>query len=66
MRAINLELTAFQIARYGTDELYRMAEEKFAQVGLDLDISEMELVPIGFKEDSVTYDAVPTDYKIIK
>lgn len=59
-----LELTAFDIARLGKDELYRMAEEKFAKVGLYLDIQEMDLIPIRFEEHFVTYDAVPTDYKI--
>lgn len=58
-----LELSAFDIARYGKDELYRMAEEKFAQVGLILDIKEMELVPIKIEEHFVTYDAIPTDYQ---
>lgn len=62
--ACELSLTAFDIARYGKDELYRMAEEKFAKVGLYLDIQEMDLIPIKIEEHFVTYDAVPTDYKI--
>jgi hypothetical protein len=57
-----LELTAFDIARYGKDELYAMAEEKFTKVGLILDITEMELIPIKIDEDFVTYDAIPIDY----
>lgn len=58
-----LELSAFDIARYGKYELYNMAEEKFAQAGISLFIKEMKLIPIGFKEHYVTYDAIPTDYK---
>lgn len=58
-----LSLTAFDIARYGQDELYRMVEEKFMKVGLDLDIQEMDLIPIKFEEHFVTYDAIPTKFK---
>jgi len=60
--ACELSLTAFDIARYGQDELYRMAEEKFMKVGLDLDIQEMDLIPIKIEEHFVTYNAIPTEY----
>jgi len=60
-----LQLTAFDIARYGKDELYRMAEEKFAIVGLTLDIQDMDLIPIAIEEHFVTYNVIPTDFKRI-
>lgn len=62
--ACELCLTAFDIARYRKDELYRMAEEKFMKVGLNLDIHAMDLIPIKIEEHYVTYNAVPTNYKL--
>ncbi|MBW6487488.1 hypothetical protein [Sulfurimonas sp.] len=60
--ACELSLSAFDIARYGKDELYRMAEEKFMRVGLDLDIQDMDLIPIKIEEHYVAYNAIPTEY----
>lgn len=57
-----LKLTAFDVARYGTDELYLMVEEKFMSVGLNLKISEMDMIPKGVKEHFVEYKCIPTDY----
>lgn len=59
-----LELTAFDIARYGKDELYNMAEAMFLKVGLDYTILEMEMIPIKIVEHFVTYDCIPTEYKL--
>lgn len=57
--ACELSLTAFDIARLGKDELYNMAEEKFSQIGLELEIGEMEMIPIKIEEQYVTYDCIP-------
>ena len=57
--ACELSLTAFDIARYSQDELYRMAEEKFSKVGLELEILEMRMIPIRIEEHSVAYDCIP-------
>lgn len=57
-----LSLTAFDIARLGKDELYRMAEEKFAKIGLIFEIKEMQMIPIKIEEHFVTYDCIPVDY----
>jgi len=58
-----LELTAFDIARYGNEELYNMAENSFSKVGLDLEILEMQMIPIQIEEHFVTYKCIPTDFK---
>ncbi len=57
-----LELTAFDIARYGKDELYQMAEAKFVEVGLELEIFEMEMIPKKIEEHFVSYKCIPTDF----
>lgn len=61
----NLDFTAFDIARYGQDELYRMVEESFRQVGLTLEILEMDMVPTRIEEHFVSYDCIPTEYRNI-
>ena len=58
-----LQLSAFEIARYGKDELYNMAEAKFLEVGLTLEILDMEMIPSSIEEHFVKYDCVPTEYK---
>lgn len=57
-----LELTAFDIARYGKDELYRMVEANFVEVGLELEIFEMEMIPTKIEEHFVSYKCIPTDF----
>lgn len=59
----SLDLTAFNIARFGKDELYAMAEQAFVGVGLTLEILEMEMIPTEIEEHSVKYDCIPTDYR---
>ena len=61
----NLNLTAFEIARYGNDELYNMAVAKFNEVGLNLEILDMEMIPTKIEEHFVSYDCIPTEYKRI-
>jgi len=58
-----LDLTAFDIARYGKDELYNMAEAEFSEVNLNLEILEMEMIPTKIEEGFVSYDCIPTEYK---
>ena len=58
-----LSLTAFDIARYGKDELYNMVEAEFLEVGLVLEIFEMKMIPNSIEEHFVKYDCVPTEYK---
>jgi hypothetical protein len=58
-----LDLTAFEIARYGNEELYNMAVAKFNKVGLSLEILEMEMIPAKIEEHFVSYDCIPTEYK---
>ena len=57
-----LEFTAFDIARFGKDELYKKAENIFAEVGLVLEISKMEMIPLKIEEHFVIYKCIPTDY----
>lgn len=63
--ACESDFTAFDIARYGQDELYRMVEESFRQVGLTLEILEMDMVPTRIEEHFVSYDCIPTEYRNI-
>jgi len=60
-----LSHTAFDIARYGKDDLYKQAENIFLEVGLTLDILEMDMVPTAIEEHFVTYECIPTEYKRI-
>ena len=60
-----LSYTAFDIARLGKDEIYKVAEENFLKVGIRIDIIEMDMIPIKIEECFVTYRCVPTEYKII-
>lgn len=55
-----LELSAFDIARYGQDELYEMVEQKLNQ---EIEIYEMQMIPIKLEDEYVTYKCVPTKYK---
>ena len=57
-----LSLTAFDIAKYGNTELYSMAEEVFSKVGLNIDIHDMDMIPIKIEAHFVTYDCIPKDY----
>lgn len=57
-----LDLTAFDIARYGKDALYHQAENIFLEVGLELEIFEMDMIPIKFEEHFVAYKCIPTDF----
>lgn len=57
-----INLAAFDIARWGKDELYNIAKAKFNEVGLDLDILEMKLTPIEIEGDNVVYNCIPTHY----
>lgn len=63
--ACELELTAFDIARLGKDELYRTVEESFRKIGLTLEILEMDMVPTKIEEHFVSYDCIPTEYRNI-
>jgi len=58
-----LQLSAFEIARYGKDELYNMVEVKFSIVGLNLEILEMDMIPFKIEEHFVAYNCIPTEYK---
>lgn len=57
--------TAFDIARLGKDALYNEVENIFLQIGLRLEIFEMDMIPVKIEEHFVTYRCVPTEYKII-
>jgi len=59
-----LDLTAFEIAKYGQNELYNMAEAEFNKVGLNLEILEMEMIPTKIEEHYVSYDCIPIEYTI--
>lgn len=61
--SVSLDFTAFDIVRLGKDEIYLMAEESFAKVGLTLEILEMEMIPTKIEEHFVSYDCVPTEYR---
>ena len=59
-----LDFTAFDIARYGQDELYNIAEAEFSKVGLSLEILEMDMIPTKIEEHFVSYDCIPTEYVV--
>lgn len=61
---ITLSLSAFDIARYGKDELYNMVEEKYASEHfLNLSIEKMELLPFKIVEDEVLYEVKLISFK---
>jgi hypothetical protein len=59
-----ISLDAFQIARYGKDELYRIVEQKFSEEGIEIEIDEMEMRPTSIDGDAVVYECFPTDFVI--
>lgn len=58
-----VSLSAFDIARIGKDEMYKMAEEAFiAKSAIFISINEMTMSPISIKEDEVQYLCHTSDY----
>ena len=59
-----LTLSAFDIARYGRDELYNMVDEQYAIQDIYVEVSEMEMKPFKIiNKEEVSYKCYPTDYK---
>jgi len=58
-----LQLEAFDMLRLDKDEIYRMVEEKFRQVGLILDITSINIIPKKIEEETITYYCYPVDYR---
>jgi hypothetical protein len=61
---VNMDLSLFDVARWGKDELYFMVERKFQEQGIEIDIQEMEAIPLSIDGEDVVYKFVPTDYKL--
>ena len=58
-----LHLSAFDLLKFDIGEIYRMVEDKFARVGLNLDITSMDIIPKVIEEHFVTYNCYPVDYQ---
>lgn len=55
-KPIYLTLDAFTIARFGSDQLYAMAEEQLGLQGIwNIEILDMELKPVAIIDDEVKY-----------
>ena len=58
-----LHLSAFDLLKFDIGEIYRMVEDKFARVGLNLDITSMDIIPKVIEEHFVTYYCYPVDFQ---
>lgn len=59
-----LTLSAFDIARFGRDELYNMVDKQYASQNIYVEVSEMEMKPFKIIDKAeVLYRCYPTDYK---
>jgi hypothetical protein len=54
-----ISLSAFDIASIERNQLYVMAEQKFADNGIEIEIFEMEMIPVGADEDRVVWECIP-------
>ena len=66
LETVCLTYTAFDLLRYEKDTVYHSVEDAYQRhFGLDLDISEMDMIPIEILEDGyVVYEITPTEYKV--
>jgi len=63
--AVEIELSAFDIARLGKDAVCDMVNEVVYKVHeVVMEVSEMKMLPISFEDEYVTYQCVPTGYTI--
>ncbi|MFA6395862.1 MAG: hypothetical protein WCW84_07835 [Sulfurimonas sp.] len=62
----HLTLTSFDIARFGSDELYRMAEQKISeQFKVEIEINDMKIIPKQIVDDEyVRWLFKPTSYTV--
>lgn len=44
--------------------MYEEVENKFLQVGINIEIFEMDMIPVKIEEHFVTYNCIPTEHKI--
>jgi len=58
-----LHLSAFDLLKFDIGEIYRMVEKKFARVGLNLVIANMDIIPKEIEEHFVTFNCYPVDYQ---
>ncbi len=63
---VELRLTAFEIARFGTDELYNIVDSKYAEIGVNIETSEMTMIAMKVeKPETVVYRCFPKEYTLI-
>ena len=64
---VELRLTAFEIARFGTDELYNIVDSKYAELGINIETSEMTMIAMKVeKPETVVYRCFPKEYTMVE
>lgn len=65
--SVELQFGAFDIARIGKDEIYRMADERyFEKYHKSIEILEMRMLPVSFEGEEVTYRCDIIDSKEVQ
>lgn len=62
---VMLSYDLFDAMRIGKDEVYERAEEVIGLTyGVDIDVGEMKMTPVGIQDEEVLYRCVPVAYRI--
>ena len=56
--------TSSDILRLGKDGIHKQLEENFLQVGIRINIIEMDMIPVSIEQHFVNYRCIPTEHKI--
>lgn len=64
--AVEIELSAFDIARLGKDEIYNVASDViYKTYEVELDVTDMKMLPMCLDDEFVTYQCVPMEYTVV-
>lgn len=61
--SVEVNLSAFEIARCGKDAIYDIVQEKLQKVGICREVVEMTMTPIRIEDEEVVYDCQVTEFK---
>ena len=66
MKTIHITFSAFELARIGKDNMYEVAQDQYAEQGIEIEIEDMNLIPVSFHGEDVAYRVVPLEVKPYK
>ena len=65
MKGIYITATAFNLMQWGNDGFYLFIEMKYQEQGINIDIQEVDVVPLEIEGNYVRYLVTATDYTYI-